>query len=95
MHIMSNRKKKKEIEYSKLILRWLISIQTLIVVSSIGLMIYVQDVTPLEWLIPSMSAELSISIGFYYNKAKRENELKIRKACREIGIEYNEENDNE
>ena len=86
-------KKRRKTEYSKIILMVLMGIQIFITLSAIILMFYVKTTEGLEYLIPSISAELSIAVGFYYNKAKRENELKIRKACKEYNIEWSEEDE--
>lgn len=66
----------------------LLGIQITVNLAAIILMFYVQTTDGLEYLIPSISAELSIAVGFYYNKAKRENELKIRKAYKKEDIDY-------
>lgn len=88
-------KKKKKTEYSKVILMVLMAVQIFTNLSAIALMFYVRTTEGLEYLVPSISAELSIAVGFYYNKAKRENELKIRKACRDMNLEYKETTDDE
>lgn len=82
------KKIKKKTEYSKIILMVLLGIQITVNLAAIILMFYVQTTDGLEYLIPSISAELSIAVGFYYNKAKRENELKIRKAYKKEDIDY-------
>ena len=35
------------------------------------------DLSPLAYLIPSMFVELATATGFYYNKAKAENTIKL------------------
>lgn len=37
------------------------------------------DLSPLEYLIPAVFAELAAATGFYYSKAKAENRIKLRK----------------
>lgn len=37
------------------------------------------DLSPLDYLIPSVFAELAAATGFYFNKAKAENQIKLRK----------------
>lgn len=50
--------------------------------------IYTSDASPLEYLIPAVFAELAAATGFYFNKAKAENLIKLRK---EYGSDiYNE-----
>lgn len=70
---------KKKYEFSKVL--WIvamihssiISIYTMIVILVTG------DTTPLEFLIPAIFAELAAATGFYFNKAKAENLIKLRK----------------
>jgi predicted tellurium resistance membrane protein TerC len=38
-----------------------------------------QNLAPLTYLIPSLFAELATATGFYYNKAREENKIKIGK----------------
>lgn len=45
------------------------------------------DLSPLMYLIPSVFVELATATGFYYNKARDENTLKISKS-----ISHNENN---
>lgn len=92
---MKKKRYKSKTEYSKLILRYLIGLQIFITLTSVCLMFYTHDASPLEWLIPSVSAELSIAVGFYYNKAKRENELKIQSDMKRYGLDYIEEDEDE
>lgn len=37
------------------------------------------DLSPLSYLIPSVFVEFATATGFYYDKAKRENLIKIQK----------------
>lgn len=37
------------------------------------------DLTPLQYLIPSVAAETATGTGFYYAKAKVENRIKLMK----------------
>ena len=36
------------------------------------------DLSPLTYLIPAVFTELATATGFYYSKAKVENEIKLR-----------------
>lgn len=70
---------KKKREFSKVL--WVaamihaatLSLFTMIIIFITG------DSTPLEYLIPSVFAELAAATGFYFNKAKAENQIKLRK----------------
>lgn len=86
-------KHQSKMEYSKKILIVLMAVQVVIILYSMALMWHTQDATALAYLIPSLSAELSVAVGFYYNKAKRENEIKIREACKRLNLTYEEDDD--
>ncbi|NMA66274.1 MAG: hypothetical protein GX957_08555 [Clostridiaceae bacterium] len=69
---------KKKTEFSKKIFTG-ISIATAIVVIFSLIMIWrTSDLTPLAYIIPAVFAELATATGFYYYKAKRENEIKLK-----------------
>jgi putative thiosulfate sulfurtransferase len=38
-----------------------------------------KDLTPLAYLIPAWFGEMSVVTGFYFNKAKAENIIKLKK----------------
>ncbi len=41
------------------------------------------NLDPLRYLIPAVFAELATATGFYFNKAKEENKIKIEKGSGE------------
>lgn len=70
---------KKKKEFSKKIFIG-VSMATVIVVIFSFVMIYrTEDLSPLTYLIPSMFTELATATGFYYKKAQKENEIKLKK----------------
>ena len=73
----TNTKAKKE--FSKVL--WAVALIHAAVISvfTIVAVIITGDLTPLDSLIPSVFAELAAATGFYYNKAKAENQIKLRK----------------
>ncbi len=70
---------KKKIEFSKIIMfvvgavTIIVTAFTLIIVKETG------DTSPLGYLIPAVFAEFATATGFYYSKAKSENQIKLRK----------------
>lgn len=49
-----------------------------------------KDTSPLSYLITGVFAEFGVATGFYYNKAKAENKIKISKGTEEYnGSECN------
>lgn len=80
----SNKKYKKKIEASKLILAYILALTTIVAIFSMVIVAITKDTTPLVYLIPAVFAELATGTGFYYSKAKAENELKIGKTMDKI-----------
>lgn len=70
-------KKKKKPEFSKVILGAAALSTALIVISSFVIMWRTGDTSPLAYIIPGIFAELSAATGFYYWKAKAENQIKL------------------
>ena len=70
---MRQRRKKKKIETSKLLLIVSDVMAAMVLVSTIVAVFILRDATPLEFLIPAVFALASASHGFYYWKAKAEN----------------------
>ena len=70
---------KKKREFSKFL--WVAAMIHAVTLSFFTMIIIflTGDVTPLEYLIPSVFAELAAATGFYFNKAKAENQIKLRK----------------
>lgn len=76
---MARYKKKKKMEFSKKIFIG-VSVAAILVTIFTGIMIWkTNDLSPLMYLIPAVFAELATATGFYYSKAKAENQIKIRK----------------
>ncbi len=91
----NKKKRKKKIEFSKLIFAG-VSIMTISVVIFSCRMIYITgDLSPLAYLIPSVFAELATATGFYYKKAQKENEIKLPHYMAEKSLTGSEEADTE
>ena len=63
--------------FSKLLCIIIMSTTVLVVVFTIILMVITNDLSPLEYLIPSVFVEASVISGFYSYKAKTENKIKL------------------
>lgn len=70
-------KKKKKVEFSKVILTVVTFAAAVIVISSFVIMWRTGDTSPLAYIIPGIFAELSAATGFYFWKAKAENQIKL------------------
>lgn len=72
-------KKRNPPEFSKKIFIG-VSIVNLFVLIFACIMIWrTMDLSPLSYLIPAAAAEMATATGFYYNKAKMENQIKLKK----------------
>ena len=70
---------KKKIEFSKLIFFFVTFFIVLLTVFSLYMMWKTKDLTPLAYLIPAWFGEMSVVTGFYFNKAKAENIIILKK----------------
>lgn len=73
------RKARRPREFSKVL--WVTAMVHAAIISVFTMIavIYTSDASPLEYLIPAVFAELAAATGFYFNKAKAENLIKLRK----------------
>ena len=82
---------KKHIEFSKIIMLVAMTINIIVIAFSFVMMWITLDTTPLCYLIPAVAGEVATGSAFYYNKAKAENEIKIKMQYEERAICNNEE----
>ena len=66
-------KRKKRVEFSKIIIISVSALTLAITIFSCALMWHTADTSPLAYLIPSIFGELATATGFYYKKAEKEN----------------------
>lgn len=77
---------KKKFEFSKLILT-IAEITNIAVICFSFVMIWrTMDLTPLVYLIPGSYAQISAARGFYTNKAKAENAVKLQYIYKDLPI---------
>jgi uncharacterized membrane protein HdeD (DUF308 family) len=74
-----NIKTKSKMEFSKKIFYIIMSMTIVIIIYSMALMWYTKDSSALAYLIPAVFGLTSVTVGFYYNKAKQENKIKLEK----------------
>lgn len=77
---------KPKMEFSKKILFAMFAVTIVIVACAIAMSYVTQTTDVYAYLIPAIFAELTIGTGFYYNKAKAENLLKIERSFEEEEI---------
>lgn len=83
--------KKPKKEFSKTILRTVAIATAVIVAFSFALMWRTGDTSPLAYIIPGIFTELSAATGFYFWKAKAENEIKLDALRRQKELEQQNE----
>ena len=71
--------RKRKREFSKVIFLGISGTALAIVVFSCVMIWRTNDLTPLACLIPAVAAEMAAATGFYYTKAKAENQIKLKK----------------
>ena len=65
-------------EYSKLILMILGIALGIVIVFTLIMVAVTSDLSPLYYIISGLFTLATTAVGFYYNKVKRENVLKLR-----------------
>ncbi len=70
----------KKTEFSKKILIFMTVFTTVITIFTLAVVWRTGDTSPLAYLIPGVFGEYATSTGFYYWKARKENEIKLRRA---------------
>ena len=69
----------KKIEFSKLIMIFSGAVVTLITAFTVFMVYRTNNLDPLVYLIPAVFGAFGTAAGFYFSKAKKENEIKLRK----------------
>ena len=70
---------KKLCEFSKIIFILVTILTVYVTISAVNLANRTNDTSVYIYLIPAVFAELATATGFYYVKAKAENNIKLRK----------------
>lgn len=84
--IIKKKKQKKPKEFSKKVFIG-VSIINIFVLAFACFMVWItRDLSPLSYLIPATAAEMAAATGFYYNKAKAENKIKLDIVRRQKGL---------
>lgn len=74
---MKSRKKKRD--FSKIIITIVGAVTLVVSAFTMAVVWKTSDTAPLTYLIPSVFGELATATGFYFSKAKAENQIKLRK----------------
>ena len=73
------KKQPKKVEFSKVILIASFVVNLCVIIFACVMIVKTYDLTPLMYLIPATAADVATGLGFYYNKAKAENKIKLMK----------------
>lgn len=65
-------------EYSKLILFAIAWILLLVIIYSMVMMAILADLGPLSYILGGLFSLADVAVGFYFWKARKENEIKLR-----------------
>ena len=77
VRLLRARRAKRKIEFSKLIFVGVSAVTLAITLFSCVLAWITRDTSVLCYLIPAVFAEMASATGFYYSKAKAENQIKL------------------
>ena len=77
--IMKTDSKPKKFSFSKFMFVIMSLIAVSLIVFACIMMWRTGDTSAMAYLIPAAFGELATATGFYFNKAKKENEIKLRK----------------
>lgn len=90
INITFDRKQKRKTEFSKKLLFAIMFINLLIISFTMYMTYKTNDLSSLQFLITGIFAQTATGIGFYYNKAKKENEIKLARKYGEEMVNYEE-----
>ena len=91
----SNRVPKKKTEFSKIIIIFMTCFTVIITLFTLAVVWRTGDTSPLSYLIPAVFAEYATATGFYYWKARKENEIKLRRQYGEAAKQtFDKQNEN-
>lgn len=82
---MSRHVKKRE--FSKIITGISIGMWVVVNAYALVMMAVFMDLAPLAWVLGSVDAAVAIIIRFYFKKAEKENEIKLRKTYGDLARE--------
>lgn len=70
---------KRKREFSKILITLILVVTLVIIIFAMVMIWRTNDTSALAYLIPAVFTETATATGFYYYKARAENELKIKR----------------
>lgn len=93
MRLYHQSRPKAKIEFSKALFVGVTVITLAVTLFACLLMWHTQDASALAYLIPAVYAELAAATGFYLNKAKAENQIKLKQIYGQMANESEDYSD--
>lgn len=84
MTMVKHTKQKRKPEFSKVVAVIGIVMWLIVNIFGMAMMVLTYDLTPLAYVIGSVDAVVAVVLGFYYWKAKAENQIKLKKEYGEL-----------
>lgn len=72
--------KKHTTEFSKLILFAISAVILLVIIFAMVMIAITRDLGPIDWILGGLFSLADVAVGFYFWKARKENEIKLRVA---------------
>lgn len=76
---ISNKPNKPKVEFSKKLCIAILATEVAVILFTCIMVFVTQDLSPLPTLITTVAAATATCLGFYFNKAKLENKIKLMK----------------
>lgn len=67
-------------EFSKAILFVVAAVVFVVIIFSMVMIAITKDLGPIDWILGGLFSLANVAVGFYYWKARKENEIKLRVA---------------
>lgn len=81
---MNKHSKRKKLEFSKVVAVIGILMWMFVNLFGMAMMVVTYDLSPLAYVIGSVDAVVAVVLGFYFWKAKAENQIKLKKEYGEL-----------
>lgn len=91
---MKNQNGSKKREFSKVIAVIGMSMWVLVTIYALVMMIIVRDLSPLAYVIGSVDAVVGVICTFYFAKASKENQIKLRQLYGDLAREVEQDQHN-
>lgn len=91
---MKNQNGRKKREFSKIIASIGMVMWVLVTVYALTIMVIFRDPSPMAYVIGSVDAVVGLIFPFYFRKAGRENEIKLRQEYGDIAKETAQDSQN-